>query len=395
MDKMVVIYTQAYNAEGTLQRTIDSVKNQTYTNWIHFVIDNASSDGTGKIIINAAQKDTRVIPYRLSQNNIAAYIRFWLLLKKNYPDCYFMALDADDVIEPMCLEKMLGFMEENELDIVACGTDFCMTDIDGADRVVRSRCLEANLIFDGKQLAEKFTVYKPYTNEYWAKLYKFDVVTEEALVSFSIHHYDSMSVLKMFGEAKRLGITAEVLHKAYIGAESLSQAIKGVGGGGKTSSPIEEQVAHWLDGTPYIRTVAYTDKSWEHVNATFGEYKNFLARYGEITSKNKEYLGAIYIEWIHENLTCLYLAYASVHGGLMYQNIRGVISSDAFREVFTYHPASGEYLNYKKRKGILEQMYHYLSISEFCVNNVEFIKQTKDAVLRLQEEMCECQSESR
>ena len=46
----VVVWTQAYNAEKTLRRAMDSILQQTYTDFEYYVLNNASTDGTGAII---------------------------------------------------------------------------------------------------------------------------------------------------------------------------------------------------------------------------------------------------------------------------------------------------------------------------------------------------------
>jgi glycosyltransferase involved in cell wall biosynthesis len=48
--RQVVFFTQAYNAEKTLRRAVDSILAQTYTNFVYYIVDNGSTDGTGEMI---------------------------------------------------------------------------------------------------------------------------------------------------------------------------------------------------------------------------------------------------------------------------------------------------------------------------------------------------------
>ena len=53
----VIIFTMAYNAQTTIERTIDSILNQTFGEFEYYILDNASTDNTEKIIFDYSRKD--------------------------------------------------------------------------------------------------------------------------------------------------------------------------------------------------------------------------------------------------------------------------------------------------------------------------------------------------
>ena len=57
----VSIIVPAYNAQNTIGRCIESILNQTYTDFELLVMDDGSRDGTAAIIDGYAAKDPRVI----------------------------------------------------------------------------------------------------------------------------------------------------------------------------------------------------------------------------------------------------------------------------------------------------------------------------------------------
>ena len=67
----IVVVTWAYNAEKTIERAINSILEQTYTNFIYYVIDNGSQDRTGEFIKNFSQQDNRIRYLRQETNNPA------------------------------------------------------------------------------------------------------------------------------------------------------------------------------------------------------------------------------------------------------------------------------------------------------------------------------------
>ena len=54
-DKISVIMA-CYNCEKTLNKAIDSILSQTYTNWIMICCDDGSTDGTLKVLNNYKER---------------------------------------------------------------------------------------------------------------------------------------------------------------------------------------------------------------------------------------------------------------------------------------------------------------------------------------------------
>lgn len=346
----VVLYTQAYNAESTLQRTINSVLAQTYKDWIWFIVDNGSLDGTGQLIMNAAIQDTRIIPVGLENNDSGVCLKFWPLLKRIMPDGYLMHLDADDVILPDCLDTLLSFIEQNHVDIAACGTEFVAESDLGKEQILRIRKLDTDLILEGKDFADYFYMYKPYVNEFWAKLYCFSIINEESFYFHSQYPHDSLITLDMFRNSNRVGICSRILHRAYIGDHSLTRKHEGV---------YSESVNTLLLEAFKKYRKRYPLNTGENINKGFLEYKAHIEHYGELTTENREYLYSVYIGWIHMSLVRTYLMDPPQINKL-YQ----LILSDEFKEVFSYRAVYDHYHNMEIRSSILKQIYYYAGIIE-------------------------------
>jgi hypothetical protein len=276
------------------------------------------------------------------------------------------------------LENTLEFMENCSLDIVACGTEFVEMSENGNLRIVEERKAASNIIIEGSGFGDKFVQYKPYTNEMWGKLYKLSITSDVSLRSFNAWHYDSQVVLNQFRSAKKVGILAEILHQAYLGSGTLRQSIKGTGNPVQNFTPIENVARGWIDGLDHSIGVTYKI-SWENVNRTFYEYKNYLFSFGEISAENLDYLYAIYIGWIHENLVTLYMSGAIWSGHRLYAELKRLIESESFQDAFS-HISLGKYQNFDKRMPILKQMYNFMTICEYGMNNPEFPRFIKEKI---------------
>ncbi|WP_313563073.1 glycosyltransferase family 2 protein [Ruminiclostridium cellobioparum] len=218
----VIFYTPAYNAEKTLRRTVDSVLTQTYTEFVYYLLDNAATDNTQKIIKEYAERDERIIPL---YNEVNWYGNWILDVIKNHgDDCWVCELDADDEYKPDFLEKMIEFIQENNLDIAACGNDF----IDAqTNRVTSIRKLDKSLILAGDSFNKYFPQYHQFMRTIWGKMYSLSVLRKPDYKKYVVPGYgsDTIFAMKAFHNAKRVGILGESLHKYYISSKSVSYQI--------------------------------------------------------------------------------------------------------------------------------------------------------------------------
>lgn len=113
MADLVSVVMPLYNAEKTIAETIESVLDQTYTNWELNIVDDCSTDGSAEIVKKYEQKDSRIKYYRLEKNSGAAVARNTSMEKANGK--YLAFLDSDDLWHKDKLEKQIQFMKEHNV----------------------------------------------------------------------------------------------------------------------------------------------------------------------------------------------------------------------------------------------------------------------------------------
>jgi glycosyltransferase involved in cell wall biosynthesis len=113
MNDLVSILTPTYNTEKFIRSTIESAKNQTYTNWEMILVDDASTDNTVAIIEEFVKKDSRIKLFKLPENRGNGFARNAALEKATGK--YIAYLDADDLWFPEKLEKQIQFLKANNL----------------------------------------------------------------------------------------------------------------------------------------------------------------------------------------------------------------------------------------------------------------------------------------
>ncbi|MGA9672574.1 MAG: glycosyltransferase family 2 protein [Terracidiphilus sp.] len=111
-EPLVSIVTPVYNEASHLGECIESVLNQTYSNWDYTIIDNCSTDGTLEIAKQYVAKDRRV---RVHHNSrlLGAIQNHNVALRQISPNSkYCKVVFGDDWLFPECLEKMVALAED-------------------------------------------------------------------------------------------------------------------------------------------------------------------------------------------------------------------------------------------------------------------------------------------
>ena len=117
--KLAVILP-AYNAENFITECLDSLLNQTFSDFCILALNDASTDNTGKILEDYAEKDTRLRVYHFSENQGEPAVMQFAMDMLNYMNVEYVArMDADDICVPHRFEKQVQYLDEHpEIDIL-------------------------------------------------------------------------------------------------------------------------------------------------------------------------------------------------------------------------------------------------------------------------------------
>lgn len=169
----VTIYTQAYNPGPYLEQCIESVLNQTYTDFEWLLVDHGSTDDTPAIIDRYAEKDKRIVPIHIAVNGSNPNL-FYDTVRQYAAGKYLTWLDSDDWWDPDYLEHLVPFAEENDLDLALTGAVQYFQE-KGESSVMRQMNEPVLLTVDG--FARNFPIVGVFAGAEWANLR----VTEQVL----------------------------------------------------------------------------------------------------------------------------------------------------------------------------------------------------------------------
>lgn len=111
VDGLVSIIMPSWNTGRFIAESIQSVINQTYTNWELLIVDDCSTDNTDEVV--AFFNDERIKYFHNEKNSGAALTRNKAIREAQGEWIAF--LDSDDLWNPKKLEYQIKFMKKHKL----------------------------------------------------------------------------------------------------------------------------------------------------------------------------------------------------------------------------------------------------------------------------------------
>ncbi len=145
----ISVIVPIYNVERYLSECIESILNQTYRYLEVILIDDGSTDQSGKICDNYAEQDFRVKVIHQKNGGAANAKNAGLKVATGK---YLAFLDGDDFLEKDAYLHMIKELEEYQADVVQCCLRYIYCNRK-EDKIVNKKIT----IFDTKSYLEKYT----------------------------------------------------------------------------------------------------------------------------------------------------------------------------------------------------------------------------------------------
>ena len=130
-----------YNGATYLPQALASIRDQTLGDWELIAVDDASTDGSQAILKTAAEQDPRVRVFLQPENRGPGAARNRGLGESR--GRWVAIFDADDVMKPERLARLLARAEQDDALIVADNQIICDADLTPREVYLRSKILEA------------------------------------------------------------------------------------------------------------------------------------------------------------------------------------------------------------------------------------------------------------
>lgn len=176
-DVVVSVIVPVYNVEDYLERCLESIINQTFSNIEIICVDDGSTDRSGELLDKYAETDSRVIVIHKKNGGVSTARNTALACVKGR---FVYFIDSDDWIESNAIEEFVSCMKE-DVDVVVAGAS---VEDEGGDT---ARGIEGlNKKYAPKRSGVFFlddNLIKDMTVVIWDKLFRYDII-RKAGISF-------------------------------------------------------------------------------------------------------------------------------------------------------------------------------------------------------------------
>lgn len=214
MEKVSII-VPIYNVEKYLKRCVESLINQTYKNIEILLIDDGSTDNSGKICDELERTDNRIKVYHKENGGLGS--------ARNYGYKYatgehILFLDSDDYIE---LETIESMMQYSGYDIVCCGFDR----VDEETKEVYSQEM-IKMPFEELEITDKTIMETAFLSPSgWGKLFKKELLSDIKFSEDKRAIEDTLFYLEIIPKVKKIKYIKEILWHYMVRKNSLIMSI--------------------------------------------------------------------------------------------------------------------------------------------------------------------------
>lgn len=177
MNPLISVIVPVYNSEIYLRNCIDSILNQTYSNFELILIDDGSSDGSGEICKEYSGKDKRIKFIETSNRGPGEARNQGLDISQGE---YISFIDSDDFIEREYLNYLIKIRELENCDLVISGLKQ-ISDFQDYRRKIDEEVLYFRLL-DINHFIEEAFIYWWYLGVV-GRLYKRDIIGERKFIA--------------------------------------------------------------------------------------------------------------------------------------------------------------------------------------------------------------------
>ena len=192
IEPLITVICPAYNVEKYIKKCVDSIQNQTYKNLEILLIDDGSTDTTGRICDEFARNDKRIRVFHKENGGLSSARNLGL---DNAHGEYLAFVDSDDYIDSEMYETLLKILVREDADFVGCS----FFD-DYGTRKVQNGGMKTTSTWQGEDIFLHRTELRFLA---WNKLYKRSLVGEQRFVLGQVYedvHFNA----PLFFKAKKV-----------------------------------------------------------------------------------------------------------------------------------------------------------------------------------------------
>lgn len=290
-EKLISVIVPIYNVFQYVEKCIESIIAQTYSNLEIILVDDGSTDGSEEICDKYAQIDQRIVVYH-KKNGGLSDARNYGLERANGDLIAFV--DGDDWIHPQMYEIMLSVMNKEKVEVVTCW--FEQEYIQFANEMLKKDFLNVKILTGAEALTD---IETPLVVA-WNKLYR-KFIFEDIRYPIGKLHEDEFVIHEIFWKCNRVAVIDKPLYFYTVREGSI------------VAQMLPKRVYDSLEA--FARRVSFAcEKEWiEVMPAVVKRYCDYtIDRYYEIKAGKYELLDSSFLNLLWESERDMLIKYPNV-----------------------------------------------------------------------------------
>ena len=204
MSCKISVVVPAYNVEKYIEKCVDSIIGQTFTDIEIILVDDSSCDATGKICDGLALKDERVTVVHKQNGGLSDARNAGINAASGEFICF---IDGDDYIHPKYCEILFNIITAYNADVSVCG----FKKVYGYNIELEKNELHKTEVFNKREAMQELIIGEKFMNYAWNKLYRKSLFNA---VSYPVGKAweDLGTTYKLFDIAERIAYTDAQLY---------------------------------------------------------------------------------------------------------------------------------------------------------------------------------------
>ena len=318
--KKVSIVVPVYNVEKYLGVCLDSIINQTYSNLEIILVNDGSTDNSGKICNEYAKNDKRIKLINRENGGLSAARNTGI---DSASGEYLFFIDSDDSMDIHTIEMLVNAAEKSGSKIAA-----------GSFENVYSK----DHSLGPKPYGTPYTVLKrdsfflqDITNHAWGKLYSADIFIKKNIRYPEGRNYEDIpTTFKAFLEVESFAYVDYPFYKYYIRQSSISQTF--------SKKNFEDMLWAYFYVDNYLKKYGHTDAVYQYYLLTIlyavdrltyympqSEQEFVLLQRRKIRKEFNAHSSKVDLKKYYSRLQTLKLAAYKYHVSELVQNIKKVV----------------------------------------------------------------------
>lgn len=210
-----------YNAGTAFKTCMESLLAQTWRSLEIIIVDDGSSDVSLTLAQEYADKYDHVILVHQENGGVSAARNRGM---KEATGEFIAYVDADDIVYPEMYKTLIEMIQEDDLDMAQCNSDWSYADTGKVWLSIPPERLRSTGVLSGPDWLRKALACRRWTHVVWMGVYRHESIDKTGLIfEPGLHHQDILWTTEFMFNAKRVRFTDVPLYRYFLHSQSVSR----------------------------------------------------------------------------------------------------------------------------------------------------------------------------